>query len=38
MTEQTILDMCCGSPMFWLGKEEERVLFFETILNYIVSA
>jgi len=27
MTEQTILDMCCGSRMFWFDKEDERAVF-----------
>ena len=25
MAEQTILDMCCGSRMFWFDKQDERV-------------
>jgi hypothetical protein len=24
MTEQTILDMCCGSRMFWFDKQDPR--------------
>ncbi|EPK7528128.1 SAM-dependent methyltransferase, partial [Klebsiella variicola] len=24
MTDQTILDMCCGSRMFWFDKQDER--------------
>jgi len=24
MSEQTILDMCCGSRMFWLDKADPR--------------
>jgi ubiquinone/menaquinone biosynthesis C-methylase UbiE len=27
MSEQAILDMCCGSRMFWLDKSDERALF-----------
>ncbi|CDG47882.1 class I SAM-dependent methyltransferase [Serratia symbiotica] len=27
MVEKTILDMCCGSRMFWLDKQDERALF-----------
>lgn len=27
MTEQTILDMCCGSRMFWFDKLDPRALF-----------
>lgn len=27
MTEQTILDMCNGSPMFWFDKQHERAVF-----------
>ncbi len=27
MTEQTILDMCCGSRMFWFDKQDPRALF-----------
>lgn len=27
MTEHTILDMCCGSRMFWLDKAEPRAVF-----------
>lgn len=27
MTEQIILDMCCGSRMFWFDKQDERALF-----------
>ncbi|MEI4926957.1 SAM-dependent methyltransferase, partial [Klebsiella pneumoniae] len=27
MTEQTILDMCCGSRMFWFDKQDERAVF-----------
>ncbi|MBX4605928.1 SAM-dependent methyltransferase [Klebsiella variicola] len=26
MTEQTILDMCCGSRMFWFDKQDPRAL------------
>lgn len=26
-TEQTILDMCCGSRMFWFDKQDPRALF-----------
>ncbi|EEY2939471.1 class I SAM-dependent methyltransferase [Escherichia coli] len=25
--EQTILDMCCGSRMFWFDKEDKRAVF-----------
>lgn len=27
MAEQTILDMCCGSRMFWFDKQDERAVF-----------
>ncbi|EMM6715996.1 TPA: class I SAM-dependent methyltransferase [Klebsiella aerogenes] len=27
MAEQTILDMCCGSRMFWFDKQDERTIF-----------
>ncbi|WP_320744443.1 hypothetical protein [Enterobacter sp. 276E10] len=27
MSEQTILDMCCGSRMFWFNKRDTRTLF-----------
>lgn len=27
MTEQIILDMCCGSSMFWFDKQDERAVF-----------
>ncbi len=27
MSEQTILDMCCGSRMFWLDKTDPRAVF-----------
>ncbi len=27
MTEQTILDMCCGSRMFWFDKQDPRAVF-----------
>lgn len=27
MTEQTILDMCCGSRMFWFDKQDARAVF-----------
>ncbi|HBY1575565.1 TPA: SAM-dependent methyltransferase, partial [Klebsiella pneumoniae] len=27
MTEQTILDMCCGSRMFWFNKRDTRAVF-----------
>ena len=27
MTEHTILDMCCGSRMFWLDKTDPRAVF-----------
>ncbi|SBH78539.1 DNA N-4 cytosine methyltransferase M.NgoMXV [Klebsiella pneumoniae] len=37
MSEQTILDMCCGSHIFWFGKEEERIVCCETTLYRIVS-
>lgn len=30
MTEQTILDMCCGSRMFWFDKQDERAVLGET--------
>lgn len=29
MSEQTILDMCCGSRMFWFDKQDERALFID---------
>ncbi|HDV8501133.1 TPA: DUF551 domain-containing protein [Enterobacter bugandensis] len=27
MSKQTILDMCCGSRMFWFNKRDTRTLF-----------
>lgn len=27
MVEQTILDMCCGSKMFWFDKKDPRAVF-----------
>jgi hypothetical protein len=27
MTEPTILDMCCGSRMFWFDKQDARAVF-----------
>jgi len=27
MTEHVILDMCCGSRMFWLDKADPRAVF-----------
>lgn len=27
MAEQTILDVCCGSRMFWFNKQDTRALF-----------
>ncbi|ECC4176244.1 class I SAM-dependent methyltransferase [Salmonella enterica] len=27
MASQTILDVCCGSRMFWLNKQDERAVF-----------
>ena len=27
MSEQTILDICCGSRMFWFDKQDERAVF-----------
>lgn len=27
MSEATILDMCCGSRMFWLDKKDDRAIF-----------
>lgn len=27
MSEATILDMCCGSRMFWLDKQDSRAVF-----------
>ena len=39
MAEKTILDVCCGSRMFWFDKHDERVVFCDKrkerhILNY----
>jgi len=39
MAEKTILDVCCGSRMFWFDKSDERVIFCDKrkerhILNY----
>jgi len=39
MAEKTILDVCCGSRMFWFDKYDERVIFCDKraerhILNY----
>lgn len=27
MSELTILDMCCGSRMFWFDKQDQRAVF-----------
>lgn len=27
MTDATILDMCCGSRMFWLNKHDDRAIY-----------
>lgn len=27
MTKKTILDVCCGSRMFWFDRDDERVIF-----------
>lgn len=27
MTEHVVLDMCCGSRMFWFNKRDTRALF-----------
>lgn len=27
MAEQTILDVCCGSRMFWFNKQDTRTVF-----------
>lgn len=27
MTEQVVLDMCCGSRMFWFDKQDQRAVF-----------
>ncbi|EEH92581.1 hypothetical protein CSAG_00935 [Citrobacter portucalensis] len=27
MTERSILDMCCGSRMFWFNKQDTRAVF-----------
>ncbi len=29
MVEKTILDVCCGSRMFWFDKSDERVIFLD---------
>ena len=29
MAEKTILDVCCGSRMFWFDKSDERVIFLD---------
>jgi ubiquinone/menaquinone biosynthesis C-methylase UbiE len=29
MTEKTILDVCCGSRMFWFDKADERVIYLD---------
>jgi len=29
MSELSILDMCCGSRMFWMDKHDERALFID---------
>lgn len=26
MTDQVVLDMCCGSRMFWFDKQDERAV------------
>jgi hypothetical protein len=33
MTEPTILDMCCGSRMFWFDKQDARAVFVISGLN-----
>jgi|GEM_PF-7043687 len=30
MVEQTVLDMCCGSRMFWFIKHDERAVFSDS--------
>lgn len=44
MTDATILDMCCGSRMFWFDKQDERAVFsdiraehtsFATVANWL---
>lgn len=32
----TILDMCCGSRMFWFDKQDERAVFTDKGLGYVV--
>ena len=27
MAEKTILDVCCGSRMFWFDRDDDRVIF-----------
>ena len=29
MSDQTILDMCCGSRMFWHDRQDERAVFMD---------
>lgn len=29
MSEVSILDMCCGSRMFWMDKQDERAVFID---------
>ena len=29
MTDPTILDMCCGSRMFWFDKQDARAVFVD---------
>ncbi|GEM_PF-3166570 len=33
MAEQTILDMCCGSRMFWFDKQDPRAVFTASCIN-----
>lgn len=29
MSEKTVLDMCCGSRMFWFNRQDPRVVFMD---------
>lgn len=31
----TILDMCCGSRMFWFDKQDERAVFTDNAVPHL---
>lgn len=33
--QQSILDMCCGSRMFWFDKQDERAVFSDILYTDI---